>query len=76
MDSANKLTWVELTGSDSVEIDASKAAVIASIVSGEKAAFEKFLISSQWSAGRVFYERRRTMPKIKRTTARHWELLR
>jgi hypothetical protein len=46
IDSASWLTWVELTGSGSVAIDASSARVIASTTSGAKAAPEKSLIAS------------------------------
>jgi hypothetical protein len=44
MDSARMFTRVELTGSGSVAIDDSRAAVMAAMVSGENATFEKSFI--------------------------------
>jgi len=51
MDSANKFTCVELTGSGSVAIDESRATVIARIISGENAAFEKSFIVELGNGG-------------------------
>jgi hypothetical protein len=44
------LTWVELTGSGNVAIDAFNAAVMSSMTSGEKTAFEKSFIAVNSSA--------------------------